>query len=140
MKKYSSPVLALILVSNSMVSSAATKEISKTAYVCNGNKTMEVVYINTTAGNSYAVINQMDEMIPMQLMKMASGANYEAINKRYSYKLYTKGKKANLVEGNDNPVLSNCSSVLNDSQSLSVILCKCLFFKVTVRTVTDYPF
>ncbi len=33
---------------------------------------MEVVYINTTAGNSYAVINQMDEMIPMQLMKMAS--------------------------------------------------------------------
>ncbi len=105
-----SPVLALILVSNSMVSSAATKEISKTAYVCNGNKTMEVVYINTTAGNSYAVINQMDEMIPMQLMKMASGANYEAINKRYSYKLYTKGKKANLVEGNDNPVLSNCSS------------------------------
>ena len=110
MKKYSSPVLALILVSNSMVSSAATKEISKTAYVCNGNKTMEVVYINTTAGNSYAVINQMDEMIPMQLMKMASGANYEAINKRYSYKLYTNGKKANLVEGNDNPVLSNCSS------------------------------
>lgn len=83
MKKYSSPVLALILVSSSMVSSAATKEISKTAYVCNGNKTMEVVYINTTAGNSYAVINQMDEMIPMQLMKMASGANYEAINKRY---------------------------------------------------------
>ncbi|EFN8455212.1 immunoglobulin-binding protein [Escherichia coli O5] len=56
MKKYSSPVLALILVSNSMVSSAATKEISKTAYVCNGNKTMEVVYINTTAGNS-AVFN-----------------------------------------------------------------------------------
>ena len=110
MKKYSSPVLALILVSSSMVSSAATKEISKTAYVCNGNKTMEVVYINTTAGNSYAVINQMDEMIPMQLMKVASGANYEAINKRYSYKLYTKGKKANLVEGNDNPVLSNCSS------------------------------
>ncbi len=29
MKKYSSPVLALILVSSSMVSSAATKEISK---------------------------------------------------------------------------------------------------------------
>ncbi|GAB0628410.1 hypothetical protein DZ11F45_33810 [Escherichia coli] len=37
-------------------------------YVCDGNKTMEVVYINTTAGNSYAVINQMDEMIPMQLV------------------------------------------------------------------------
>jgi membrane-bound inhibitor of C-type lysozyme len=88
-----------------MTASAATQEISKKAYVCDGNKTMEVVYINTTAGNSYAVINQMDEMIPMQLMKMASGANYEAINKKY-----TKGKKAYLVEGNDRPVLSNCSS------------------------------
>ena len=110
MKKYSSAVLALILAGTCMTSSAATQEISKKVYVCDGNNTMEVVYINTTAGNSYAVINQMDEMIPMQLMKMASGANYEAINKNYSYKLYTKGKKANLVEGNDNPVLSNCSS------------------------------
>ncbi|HCK1151561.1 TPA: c-type lysozyme inhibitor [Escherichia coli] len=111
MKKYSSAVLALILTSTCMTASAATQEISKKAYVCDGNnKTMEVVYINTTAGNSYAVINQMDEMIPMQLMKIASGANYEAINKNYSYKLYIKGKKADLVEGNDRPVLSNCSS------------------------------
>lgn len=110
MKKYSSAVLALILTSTCMTASAATQEISKKAYVCDGNKTMEVVYINTTAGNSYAVINQMDEMIPMQLMKIASGVNYEAINKNYSYKLYTKEKKADLVEGNDRPVLSNCSS------------------------------
>ncbi|MDA4421543.1 MliC family protein [Escherichia coli] len=94
MKKYSSAVLALILACSCMTASAVTQEISKKAYVCDGNKTMEAVYINTTAGNSYAVINQMDEMIPMQLMKIASGANYEAINKNYSHKLYTKGKKA----------------------------------------------
>ncbi|CAD5747386.1 c-type lysozyme inhibitor [Escherichia coli] len=110
MKNCSSSVLALILAGACMTASAATKEISKTTYVCDGNKTMEVLYINTTAGNSYAVINQMDEMIPMQLMKMASGANYEAINKNYSYKLYTQGKTADLVEGNDKPVLSNCSA------------------------------
>ncbi|MDI8746457.1 hypothetical protein MJM83_34680, partial [Salmonella enterica subsp. enterica serovar Montevideo] len=41
------------------------------------------------------------EMIPMRLMKMASGANYEAIDKNYTYKLYTKGKTAELVEGDD---------------------------------------
>ncbi|HBT4579626.1 TPA: c-type lysozyme inhibitor [Klebsiella pneumoniae] len=110
MKKYSSAVLALILAGTCMTASAAKQEISKTAYVCDGYKTMEVVYINTSTGKSYAVINQMDEMIPMQLMKMASGVNYEAINKNYTYKLYTKGKKADLIEGNDKPVLSNCSS------------------------------
>ncbi len=65
MKKHYSTVLALILASTCMTASAATKEVSKIAYVCDGNKTMEVVYINITAGNSYAVINQMDEMIPM---------------------------------------------------------------------------
>ncbi|CAK1353972.1 hypothetical protein FGAF1053_47580 (plasmid) [Escherichia coli] len=50
MKKYSSAVLALILTSTCMTASAATQEISKKAYFCDGNKTMEVVYINTTAG------------------------------------------------------------------------------------------
>ena len=50
MKKYSSAVLALILTSTCMTASAATQEISKKAYVCDGNKT--IVYINTTAGNS----------------------------------------------------------------------------------------
>ncbi|EAS9441214.1 lysozyme inhibitor, partial [Salmonella enterica] len=32
-----------------------------------------------------------------------------AIDKNYTYKLYTKGKTAELVEGDDKPVLSNCS-------------------------------
>ncbi|HCZ5349533.1 c-type lysozyme inhibitor [Salmonella enterica] len=89
---------------------AAPNDVSKTKYACNENKTLEVVYINTKEGNSYAIINQMDEMIPMKLMKMASGANYEAINENYTYKLYTKGKTANLVEGNDQPVISNCTT------------------------------
>lgn len=46
----------------------------------------------------------------MKLMKMASGANYEAISQDYTYKLYTKGNTADLVEDNDKPVLSNCLS------------------------------
>ncbi|EEL2954736.1 c-type lysozyme inhibitor [Salmonella enterica] len=94
----------------SVSASAAAEEVAKTIYTCNDNKTMEVVYINTTGGNSYAIINQVNEMIPMRLMKMASGANYEAISQDYTYKLYTKGKTADLVEGDDKPVLSNCLS------------------------------
>ncbi|WP_213091603.1 hypothetical protein, partial [Escherichia coli] len=30
--------------------------------------------------------------------------------------------------------------IFSGRKSLFKILCKCLFFKVTVRTVTDYPF
>ncbi|HHE4879563.1 TPA: MliC family protein, partial [Morganella morganii] len=56
------------------------------------------------------IINQMNEMIPMKIMKMASGANYEAMNKNYTYKLYTKGNNANLVEGNDKAVLTDCNA------------------------------
>ncbi|WP_171923595.1 c-type lysozyme inhibitor [Salmonella bongori] len=90
-------------------STAASQEISKSIYTCNDNQVMEVIYINTEAGNAYAIINQVNEMIPMRIMKMASGANYEAMDKNYTYKLYTKGKTAELVEGDDKPVLSNCS-------------------------------
>ncbi|MCK9782552.1 c-type lysozyme inhibitor [Hafnia alvei] len=84
-------------------------EITKISYVCENNKVMDVIYINT-AKDSYAIINQMDEMIPMKIMKMASGANYEAMNKNYTYKLYTKGDNAELVEGKDIPVLSDCKA------------------------------
>lgn len=102
--------LFLATLSASSTSIAASQEISKSIYTCNDNpRVMEVIYVNTEAGNAYAIISQVNEMIPMRLMKMASGANYEAIDKNYTYKLYTKGKTAELVEGDDKPVLSNCS-------------------------------
>ncbi|ASO10838.1 lysozyme inhibitor [Salmonella enterica subsp. salamae serovar 57:z29:z42] len=100
--------LFLTALSVSTASMAASQEISKSIYTCNDNQVMEVIYVNTEAGNAYAIISQVNEMIPMRLMKMASGANYEAIDKNYTYKLYTKGKTAELVEGDDKPVLSNC--------------------------------
>lgn len=87
--------------------SKGADEVTKITYSCKGGKNLEVVFINT-GNSSYAVINQMDEMIPMELMKMASGTNYQAISKNYTYKLYTKGKTADLVEGDDKPVLSEC--------------------------------
>ncbi|MGS9235412.1 c-type lysozyme inhibitor, partial [Salmonella enterica subsp. enterica serovar Infantis] len=93
----------------SSTSIAASQEISNSIYTCNDNPVMEVIYVNTEAGNADAIISQVNEMIQMRLMKMASGANYEAIDKNYTSKLYTKGKTAELVEGDDKPVLSNCS-------------------------------
>ncbi|MBI6544466.1 c-type lysozyme inhibitor [Proteus vulgaris] len=97
------------LLSASFVMADDGDEITKVSYACENNQIMEVIYINT-AKDSYAIINQMDEMIPMKIMKMASGANYEAMNKNYTYKLYTKGDNADLVEGKDKPVLSGCKA------------------------------
>lgn len=101
--------LAVGILSSSFVMADNADEITKISYVCENNKVMDVIYINT-AKDSYAIINQMDEMIPMKIMKMASGANYEAMNKNYTYKLYTKGDNAELVEGKDIPVLSACKA------------------------------
>ncbi|MBI6215776.1 c-type lysozyme inhibitor [Proteus vulgaris] len=106
---FKSVFLAVGILSSSFVMADNTDEITKISYVCENNKVMEVIYVNT-AKDSYAIINQMDEMIPMKIMKMASGANYEAMNKNYTYKLYTKGDNADLVEGKDTPVLSGCKA------------------------------
>lgn len=76
--------LFLAALSASTTSIAASQEISKSIYTCNDNQVMEVIYVNTEAGNAYAIISQVNEMIPMRLMKMASGANYEAIDKNYT--------------------------------------------------------
>lgn len=99
----------LILAASVISSQALADDITKKSYVCDNNESMEVIYINSDK-NSYAVINQVNEMIPMQQMKMASGANYEAIDKNYTYKLYTKGSNADLVEQDDKPILSNCKT------------------------------
>ncbi|WP_100158055.1 c-type lysozyme inhibitor [Proteus columbae] len=106
---FKSIFLAIGILSSSFAMADNADEITKISYVCENNKVMEVIYVNT-AKDSYAIIHQMDEMIPMKIMKMASGANYEAINKNYTYKLYTKGDNADLVEGKDKPVLSGCKA------------------------------
>ncbi|QHP76224.1 c-type lysozyme inhibitor [Proteus vulgaris] len=106
---FKSVFFAVGILSSSFVMADNADEITKISYTCENNQIMEVIYINT-AKDSYAIINQMDEMIPMKIMKMASGANYEAMNKNYTYKLYTKGDNADLVEGKDKSVLSGCKA------------------------------
>ena len=106
---FKSVFLAVGILSSSFVMADNADEITKISYVCENNKVMEVIYVNT-AKDSYEIINQMDEMIPLKIMKMASGANYEAMNKNYTYKLYTKGDNADLVEGKDKPVFSGCKA------------------------------
>lgn len=88
-------------------------EVQHVKYACAGNAVLDVVYVNTAAGNSYAIISQMDELIPMQITPMASGASYAAMDANYTYRLDTKGDSAVLVtvDGDkDTPVLSDCTA------------------------------
>ncbi len=55
--------LFLAALSASSTSIAASQEISKSIYTCNDNQVMEVIYVNTEAGNAYAIISQVNEMI-----------------------------------------------------------------------------
>lgn len=55
--------LFLAALSASTTSIAASQEISKSIYTCNDNQVMEVIYVNTEAGNAYAIISQVNEMI-----------------------------------------------------------------------------
>ncbi len=49
--------LFLAALSASSTSIAASQEISKSIYTCNDNQVMEVIYVNTEAGNAYAIIS-----------------------------------------------------------------------------------
>ncbi|MCQ9120632.1 c-type lysozyme inhibitor [Rodentibacter pneumotropicus] len=85
---------------------SSTDELTKIVYVCEDNKTLDVVFVNTDK-SSYAIMNEMNELIPMQIQQSASGAIYKAINKNYTYELLTKGNTATLM-GDNKPILSSC--------------------------------
>ncbi|HBZ3398667.1 TPA: lysozyme inhibitor [Klebsiella pneumoniae] len=59
----------------------------------------------------YAVIKQMDELIPMRLSVSASGMRYLSISKDYSYELWGKKNDMNLSDnsnGKEQIILSGC--------------------------------
>lgn len=88
----------------------AADEVTSVTYGCKDNKTLQVVYVNTDA-SSFAIISQMDEMIPMTQVVTASGASYEAINPHYTYRLDTKGQTASLSikpDGKEEVLFADC--------------------------------
>lgn len=101
-------VLAFIASSihATFLASSSKGELTKMLYSCEGKKTLEVIFINT-AKDSFAIINQVDEMVPMEIVKSASGAVYKAIKKDYTYELQTKGNQATLF-GDGKVVIREC--------------------------------
>lgn len=93
------------------VAAMAADTVDNTKYACDGNKVLNVVFLNTDAGNSYAVIHDMDELIPMKQVVTASGASYEPVSPDYKYRLDTDGDNASLsatTEGKEEILYANC--------------------------------
>ncbi|WP_144575540.1 MliC family protein [Agrobacterium sp. DE0009] len=99
-----------ILALGAHVSSAAagSTTVDAVSYACANNETMRVVYVNGADGKSFAILLQMDEMIPMAEQRAASGAVYKAINRNYTYVLRTDGNNATLSDSRET-LLSGCT-------------------------------
>ncbi|WP_449042088.1 MliC family protein [Paracoccus sp. (in: a-proteobacteria)] len=83
------------------------------SYACDGDTSMQVVFVNTAAGASYAVVLEQGRMIPMQIAVSASGARYLSIAPEGRYQLWTKGDTADLValDGDaETPLRSGCTA------------------------------
>lgn len=84
----------------------AADEVTHTKYACEEGKVLEVVYIG-----DYAVMLQMDELVPLKLTKSASGVRYTPLSKDYTYELWGKSNEMNLSindGGKEETILSNC--------------------------------
>lgn len=98
--------LSAISAQATIMEASSKGELAKVVYSCEGKKTLDVIFVNTSK-DSFAIINQVDEMIPLEIVKSASGANYKAINKDYTYELHTKGNKAELI-GDGQVIIGGC--------------------------------
>lgn len=81
------------------------------SYTCEGDSALQVVFINTASGNSYAIVQDQDRMIPMQVAVSASGARY--LSADGGFQLWTKGDSADLValDGDaETPLRSGCTA------------------------------
>jgi membrane-bound inhibitor of C-type lysozyme len=100
---------AFSLATFSSVAAAEKTTLESVSYSCTNNAVMRVVYVNGADGKSFAILQQMDEMIPMAEQRSASGAIYKAIDPNYTYTLITKGKDATLQDSRET-LLSDCKS------------------------------
>lgn len=92
----------------------ANDDIVRVRYVCAGGETMEVVFLNTAGGNSYAVVLDGGELRPMQIAISASGARYTALSPEDGHELWTKGDEATLHDGTGGTarlVRTDCTAV-----------------------------
>ncbi|AQS41824.1 MAG: Membrane-bound lysozyme-inhibitor of c-type lysozyme [Candidatus Tokpelaia hoelldobleri] len=96
---------------------ASPDTLVPTHYICERNVQVPVVYINTTGGNSYAILAVEGKQVAMHQMVSASGAHYIALDEQDSYRWYTKGDEAFLAwlaadhTAQEQTLLAHCKAV-----------------------------
>lgn len=109
MKTVAIALAALTITSGAALAGTGTT-LTHVAYACDNDEQLQVVYVNDAKGDSFAIISQMDELIPMKQQVSGSGASYKAISPDYSYVLDTKGAEATLYEKNGDAKIMSCKS------------------------------
>ncbi|ARJ68889.1 MliC family protein [Paracoccus contaminans] len=109
--------LAPFLLALSLIAGPALADpsgaVTHSLYSCAGNETLDVVYVTPDSGDSYAVVLEEDELLPMVQVRSASGAVYEPVSRDYQYQLATKGNEATLyatTDGKEEAVKSDCKT------------------------------
>ncbi|KAA3508482.1 lysozyme [Agrobacterium tumefaciens] len=109
MKKLSIILLSIFsFIAFPNLTAAAGTTVDSVSYSCANNEVLRVVYVNGADGKSFAILQQMEEMITMAETISASGAVYNAMDPNYSYTLRTKGSNASL-EDSRGTILDGCS-------------------------------
>lgn len=82
-------------------------------YTCDGGQGFDAVFVNTAAGNGYAIVGLDGALIPMEVAISASGARYLSIAEDGPrYQFWTKGMDATLstLEGEaETPLMADCT-------------------------------
>lgn len=93
------PALSLALTASlaAPVLAEETDDIRRVLYACEDDRVMEVVFLNTAGGNSYAFVLVDGEMIPMQVAVSASGARYLSLEPQPTRQFWEAKGRADLV-------------------------------------------
>ena len=113
------PSLSLSLALAGLLAGAAVPalandadDIQRVLYACDGDRTMEVVFLNVAGGNGYAIVLLDGEMIPMAIAMSGSGARYLSLEPQPRHQLWTAKGRADLVAldgGAQAPLRTGCS-------------------------------
>ena len=109
---------ALVLAASpalAVTPAAPEDQVLTARYTCEGDTPLDAVFINTAAGNGFAVIALEGRAIPMAVAMSASGARYlsEPDVDGVQYQLWTKGNEATLstiADGDEAPLLAGCAT------------------------------
>ncbi|WP_112873429.1 MliC family protein [Paracoccus endophyticus] len=93
-----------------LLPAAAQDDILAVRFTCADGQWLDVVFLNTAAGNSYAVVRTGDDLVPMQVAISASGARYTALSPGDDRVFWTKGDTATLYAGpeGDKVLMADC--------------------------------